>query len=116
MTEEKTLNICAYCGKSIPKSPSNRPRKYCKRSCRQRAYESRKYNIHDLWKALAEYEFCYLCGGLLDWGAPQSICTDHMIATVYGGRTVPENVRPVHVACNLQKGSRLIDPSVFGVQ
>ncbi|WP_366937757.1 HNH endonuclease [uncultured Corynebacterium sp.] len=116
MTEKKTLKTCANCGKLIPKSPSNRPRKYCKRSCRQRAYESRKYNIHGLWKTLAEYEFCYLCGELLDWAAPQSICTDHMIATVYGGRTVPENVRPVHIVCNLKKGSTLIAPLSFDRQ
>lgn len=56
-----------------------------------------------------EYHICYLCDDVLDWAAGQ-IVFDHKIATVHGGRTVPENVRPVHLLCNAAKGSKLFDP------
>ncbi|MFC0315503.1 hypothetical protein ACFQNE_10560 [Gordonia phosphorivorans] len=34
-------NACAWCGRDIVESERGRRRKYCKRSCRQRAYEQR---------------------------------------------------------------------------
>lgn len=34
---------CAWCGKPIePRASAGRPRRYCKRSCRQRDFEARK--------------------------------------------------------------------------
>lgn len=35
---------CSWCGKDLPPAHRGRPRKYCSRSCRQRAYEQR-HNI-----------------------------------------------------------------------
>lgn len=55
-----------------------------------------------------DYPTCYLCGELLDWSNQATICGDHIIATVHGGCTNPENVRPVHVRCNLTKGAKLV--------
>ena len=34
-------NACTWCGREIVESERGRRRKYCKRSCRQRAYEQR---------------------------------------------------------------------------
>ncbi|MFH9583499.1 hypothetical protein ACH4MO_36755, partial [Streptomyces globisporus] len=39
-TEERTL--CAWCGAEFRQSGVGRTRAYCRRSCRQRAYEDRK--------------------------------------------------------------------------
>ncbi|PVC76930.1 hypothetical protein [Streptomyces sp. CS131] len=39
-TEERTL--CAWCGTEFRQSGVGRTRDYCRRSCRQRAYEDRK--------------------------------------------------------------------------
>lgn len=33
---------CRWCGRSIAQEPTGRPRLYCRRSCRQRAYEQRQ--------------------------------------------------------------------------
>ncbi|WP_342011542.1 hypothetical protein [Corynebacterium bovis] len=33
---------CLWCGRPITDNPTGRPRRYCRRSCRQRAYEQRK--------------------------------------------------------------------------
>ncbi len=32
---------CAWCGRVVEPGPTNRPRKFCNQSCRQRAYEQR---------------------------------------------------------------------------
>ncbi|MFE9927203.1 hypothetical protein ACFYQA_38565 [Streptomyces sp. NPDC005774] len=34
--------LCEYCGDPVPKSLGTKPKRYCKRSCRQRAYEARQ--------------------------------------------------------------------------
>ena len=36
--------VCAWegCGLPVPESRGTKPRRYCKRSCRQRAYEARR--------------------------------------------------------------------------
>lgn len=97
----------------MTEAPGGRPKKYCKHSCRQRAYESRKYGIEEVWGNLRrQYDSCYLCDERLDWNNHQGIVMDHMVATVWGGRTVPENLRPVHAACNTAKGSRLLISSL----
>lgn len=33
---------CAWCGRELPTGGRGRPRKYCRASCRQRAYEQRQ--------------------------------------------------------------------------
>lgn len=99
---------CFWCGSKIVQSGRGRPRKFCSASCKQRAYESRKWGIEEVWRHMRDtYATCYLCGGDLDWENYQGICLDHMIATVYGGRTDVENLRPVHIPCNAAKGSKL---------
>lgn len=60
---------------------------------------------------MKKYDHCYLCDELLDWSDEKSICLDHMLATVHGGRTRPSNLRPVHVICNLRKGATLLHPA-----
>ncbi|MHB1986950.1 MAG: hypothetical protein ACYCSF_03035 [Acidimicrobiales bacterium] len=43
MTQIKTRDRCQWCGRQVVPSPGpGRPRRYCKRSCRQRAYELRR--------------------------------------------------------------------------
>lgn len=37
----RVRNSCAWCGREIVESEMGRRRKYCKQSCRQRAYEQR---------------------------------------------------------------------------
>ncbi|QQB08261.1 hypothetical protein I6H52_06460 [Corynebacterium urealyticum] len=36
-----TPGFCAWCGEEMPGQQRGRPRKFCSRSCRQRAYEQR---------------------------------------------------------------------------
>lgn len=101
-------STCLWCHKDFVHSRLGRSAKYCKNSCKQRAYESRKFGIGEMWEHFqSAYVDCYLCGERLDWAAPQSLCVDHMIATVHGGRTDVENLRPVHLICNARKGARL---------
>ncbi|WP_265795251.1 hypothetical protein [Gordonia zhenghanii] len=40
-SQHKRPYACAWCGRQMVDSESGRRRKYCKRSCRQRAYEQR---------------------------------------------------------------------------
>lgn len=99
---------CKWCGSGFTPKGVGRPPNYCKQGCRQRAYESRKWGIGEMWEHMeATYSDCYLCGESLVWSQPQTLCVDHMIATVHGGRTDVENLRPVHVPCNAKKGARL---------
>lgn len=111
------MSFCEWCGTEFaqPKRSRGRQRKYCKRSCRQRAYESRRYGIDELWNQMRdEHCDCYLCGKPLDWaGGRDEICLDHKVATVRGGRTSPGNCRPVHVLCNLRKSDNLLHPDFF---
>lgn len=103
-----SFSECMWCGREFQAARRGRPAKYCKQSCKQRAYESRKFCIGEIWDHFqATYVDCYLCGEPLDWGTPQSLCMDHVIATVHGGRTDVENLRPVHLLCNARKGARL---------
>ncbi|MGY3556115.1 hypothetical protein [Williamsia sp. R60] len=37
----RTRNSCSWCGREVIESEMGRRRKYCKQSCRQRAYEQR---------------------------------------------------------------------------
>lgn len=110
MVKASRNTSCLWCGKPvIPQEGRGRPRKYCRPSCRQRAYESRRYRISEIWDQLERtYDRCYLCGVELDWEDPAGICLDHKISTVYGGRTDVDNLRPVHLSCNNRKSDRLI--------
>lgn len=101
---------CLWCGSPLREQKSGQRRKFCKASCRQRAYEDRIHHNRDLRDRLrAQHADCYLCGDPLPWeSAPDSVCLDHRIATVWGGVTNEINVKPVHVLCNLAKGARLI--------
>ncbi|MDF0530685.1 hypothetical protein P0W64_13995 [Tsukamurella sp. 8F] len=40
-TARRRTAVCAWCGREVVSEGPGRTRKYCKRSCRQRAYESR---------------------------------------------------------------------------
>lgn len=103
------ISSCKWCGESFIANSTGRPRKYCKTSCRQRAYESRKWGVAEMWEHFKQRStHCYLCLEPLDWSKRQSLCTDHMIATVHGGRTDVENLRPVHLRCNGKKAATLI--------
>ena len=101
---------CLWCGTDLAYAGNGRRPKFCRHSHRQRAYESRKWNNGTVMSALrALHAHCYLCSEPLPWhDSPDTICLDHKIATVWGGVTNPVNVKPVHVACNLAKGDKLI--------
>ena len=105
----KNVTKCVWCGKTLPvQHGSGRRRLYCSASCKQRAYESRKYKIGEVWDFLQRnYTHCYLRSEPLEWDKPQTMCLDHMIATVHGGRTDVQNLRPVHIPCNARKGAKL---------
>lgn len=104
---------CLWCGKPLPQQEGRgRRRVFCKPSCKQRAYESRKNNMPELWKHLRKFDRCYICGETLDWFNPSSIVTDHMVATVHGGVTEPANLRPVHMRCNAVKGTKYLTPEI----
>lgn len=100
---------CLWCGDQLEATNRvGRRRRYCRQSCRQRAYESRKWGIGEIWSHFeATTADCYLCDEPLDWSEPQTLCLDHVVATVHGGRTNVENLRPVHLLCNAKKGARL---------
>ena len=52
--QSEVVTACAWCGRPIgPSSSAGRPRTYCKRSCRQRAYEARRRSAE---LGLSEYE------------------------------------------------------------
>ena len=109
------MSECLWCRKPVLNSEKGRSRRYCCRGCRQRSYEARKYGMENVWAGFREkYTHCYLCEQPLDWAVEgDQICTDHKIATVQGGRTVPENLRPVHVVCNARKADKLLSPEFF---
>lgn len=99
---------CMWCEKPVNPAHTGRTKKYCSNQCRQRAYESRKSGMADIWRAYEGIvQECYLCGEALDWDDRQGICLDHVIATVRGGRTDIDNLKPVHVLCNAKKGSSI---------
>lgn len=109
MEVSSRITSCKWCRSPLTHVERGRPRKYCSHSCRQRAYESRKWGIEEVWQHFRQsYKHCYLCGTPLDWSQQQTVCVDHMIATVHGGRTDVENLRPVHLGCNARKGAKLI--------
>lgn len=103
----ENVTTCGWCHTPLDNRGRGRPKKFCKASCRQRAYESRKYGMSAAWERLMEYSDCYLCEQPLDWSDRENIVTDHVIATVHGGVTEPWNLRPVHMRCNARKGSKL---------
>lgn len=105
----RKVTKCLWCGAVMPPQLGRgRKRRFCKPACKQRAYESRKYKIGEIWAQLQrDYTHCYLCSEPLEWDKPQTLCLDHVIATVYGGRTDIENLRPVHIPCNARKGAKL---------
>ena len=107
---------CSWCGKPVAYKGRGRKPKYCSRSCRQRAYEYRLMSNSELFTFLRKFDRCYLCGERLDWSDPLDVCLDHVIPTIRGGMTIPENLRSVHVECNAIKGEKLLDPSEFGLR
>jgi len=100
---------CAWCGIEFTQPHMGRTKKFCKSSCKQRAYESRKWGMAEIrrdWETT--YTSCYICSQPLNWLEPQGIVGDHKIATVYAGQTNPVNVKPVHLLCNASKGDKLL--------
>ena len=100
---------CDWCGTEFTQHQMGRRKRFCKNSCKQRAYESRKWGMAEIrrdWETL--YSSCYLCGETLNWLEPQRIVSDHKIATVYARQTNPVNVKPVHLLCNARKGDKLL--------
>lgn len=57
--------------------------------------------------------FCYLCGEHIDdalaYPHPLSGSIDHVIPLVRGGSGLRENLRAAHLACNLRKGTKLLE-------
>lgn len=49
-----------------------------------------------------KYPICYLCGQKIK--KPEDVSSDHIIARSRSGRTIPENLAPVHKICNSKKG------------
>lgn len=106
---------CMHCDKEVVSPKMGRKRKYCSRSCRQRAYEDRKTNMPELHSALSHVTHCYLCAKELDWNDRTNVVFDHAIPTVRGGLTNLDNLKPTHRTCNLKKSDKVVDVSLFGV-
>ena len=86
-----------------------RPPKFCRRVCRQRAYEARRRIIvrdiaeRDAWT-------CHLCGQPVppEARAPDPLAgtVDHVLPLRRGGGDDADNVRLAHLACNSLKRDR----------
>jgi len=103
-------NLCAWCGAPlIVKKGPGRPAKYCSRSHRQRAYESRALpsikTIEGRQRALVEAGgICYICYKALPFDEMEF---DHVIPASLGGPPVRWNLKPVHKECNAKKAAAL---------
>lgn len=60
---------------------------------------------------------CHVCLRAIDWNAPSATKypgwesggqLDHVVPIARGGRDDINNVKPIHVLCNLRKGSKLM--------
>ena len=100
---------CLWCGDAFQTVPGpGRPRKYCCRAHRQRAYESRlQMGIGTVAQRNQILEdaggICYICFDPItdEWEF------DHVIPTTLGGPTVRWNLKPVHGLCNREKAAKL---------
>lgn len=101
---------CKRCNKQLlPAAATGRPRIYCSNTCKQTAYDGRKwgYNREEI---VAEHgDVCYLCQSVVNLAGrgPQAPCVDHVLPLAAGGNNHIENLRIVHLVCNLRKGDRL---------
>lgn len=101
---------CAWCGEGLPEhSGRGRPRLYCKRSHRQRAYEARALpdtrTVEGRKAALAAAGgICYICYDPLSFDDME---WDHVIPASLGGPPVRWNLKPVHKECNAKKAAKL---------
>ena len=100
---------CANCGAPFEQQTGpGRPRKYCKRSCRQRRYEHARRSLPVGWKTdflKAHGWKCYLCDNPL---SEDTMTVDHIRPLSKGGPDVFENMAPACIGCNLDKAARLI--------
>ena len=128
---------CLWCGDKLPppKYPGN-PRRYCSRSCGDRAAraEGRRrqgcsrsgglrshkeraaaYGVpYEPINRLAVFErdvwLCQLCQQPIDpdlqWPHPGSASLDHIVPIARGGEHTYRNVWSAHLGCNCSKGSR----------
>lgn len=52
------------------------------------------------------YPVCYLCGKPVK--RQEEVSSDHIIAKSCSGKTIPENLAPVHKICNSKKGNMTV--------
>ena len=86
VTKPSSPRKCTRCGKRIKPKPAGRPASFCSASCRQRAYEKRKWTPYDKLDAAAWV--------VLPEGTRRKVTElvrlDHMIELLTNG-TVPLN-------------------------
>jgi 5-methylcytosine-specific restriction endonuclease McrA len=108
--DEQVTRECGWCGTdfSVPARQVGRPRRFCKRSCRQRSYESAQVRV--TLKSVLELvdrvgSQCYICGVGLTVGVDLEL--DHVVPLSQGGPDSLSNVRPCCRRCNLEKGASI---------
>ncbi|WP_166785555.1 HNH endonuclease [Cryobacterium cryoconiti] len=121
---------CSQCGKEL----LGRKRKYCDRSCANRAYNAQrrfdgrardlKYRRRALlrdarveaFEAIEIFErdgyLCRICDEplnmLVDFPHPLYPTIDHIFPLALGGEHSRANAQSAHLTCNVRKGTRLI--------
>lgn len=97
--------LCNTCSSPLPPpAATGRPRRYCSRACRLRAYQRRT------WRAGIQEptpgDPCSVCGQPL----AGRFELDHIIPGIKAGSGDPSNLQWVHPDCNKSKGSRVLVP------
>ena len=112
------FRLCVYCGSSIS---SEKARKYCSYSCgkkvsslRYRARRSEAFveNVFLVDVVSRDGIACGICFAPVDLGLsypePLSSSIDHVIPLARGGEHSLANAQLAHLACNAQKGTRIM--------
>ena len=104
------MHNCEWCGNEMePKTqPGGYSKKYCRKSCKQRAYEARKYGAYNaIREALEKFpRSCPECGEPLDpsiMSGSYACTADHTIPVSKGGAHHLENILIIHKGCNSSK-------------
>lgn len=87
-----------------------RPRIYCPDTpCRARHHQKRKFGYDLIGVRDTHGNTCYLCGEVvnLEGRGTAAPCIDHVLPVIAGGTNHIDNLRLVHLRCNLRKGDRL---------
>jgi 5-methylcytosine-specific restriction endonuclease McrA len=95
--------------KAVAKYRQDNPVKYREYAAARRAWQGGT-QISRAWfdAIIAEYGmWCHICG--IPIATLGDLHFDHVVPRMRGGKHVQENVKPAHGACNVRKGTRLME-------